>query len=144
MSGGKVSRFKPLNPDEAWGRLVQASKHIQVLQRLSDAEVQRSFEAVDTLKKVQPSGKIKRYKEFLYDVLRHGRQYVLLCAMGLGQARVLTTTNGGRAELLGIIKANKGNPDIDHPALRPLAIEYQIPESVTGLFILSVHDVASG
>jgi hypothetical protein len=50
----KPSRYKQLKTDEAWDRLVQASKKVAVLGRLSDAEAQRSSEAIHTLKLVQP------------------------------------------------------------------------------------------
>jgi hypothetical protein len=49
----KPSRYKPLKTDEAWDRLVQVSKKVAMLRRLSDAEAQRSSEVIHTLKLVQ-------------------------------------------------------------------------------------------
>lgn len=145
MEMEKSSRYKPLKTDEAWDRLVQASENIEVLGRLSDAEAQRSSEAVDTLKAVQPSGKPKRYKEFLYDVLRHsGPQFVLLCAVALGQVKVVDMKYGDRVGLVGKIKANKDNTHINHPTVQSLAIKYQVPNSVTGVFILSFQEIGRG
>ena len=134
----KRSRYKPLKADEAWDRLVHARENIKVRERLSDAEARRSSEAVDALKIVQPSGKPKHYKEFLYDVLSNSNpQFVLLCAVALGQVRVVDMKNGDRVGLLSKIKASKDNTDINHSAVRSLATRYHIPNSVTGVFSLS-------
>ena len=69
MEMERRSRFIPIKTDEAWDRIIEASENLKVLGRLSDAEAYRTSEAIETLKIVQPSGKLKRYKEFLYDVL---------------------------------------------------------------------------
>lgn len=131
----KRSRYKPLKTEEAWDRIFEASENLKVLGRLSDAEAQRSSEALDTLKMVQPSGKLKRYKEFLYDVLcNSGPQFVLLCAVALGQVRVANMKKGDRVGLISNIKANKDNTGINHSTVRSLAIRYHIPNSVTGVF----------
>lgn len=138
MEMEKRSRYKPLKTEEAWDRIFEASENLKVLGRLSDAEAQRSSEALDTLKMVQPSGKLKRYKEFLYDVLcNSGPQFVLLCAVALGQVRAANMKNGDRVGLISKIKANKDNTGINHSTVRSLAIRYHIPNSVTGVFSLS-------
>ncbi len=134
----KRSRYKPLTTDEAWERLVEASERLKVLGRLNDAEAQRSSEAVDTLMTVQPSGKPKRYKEFLYDVIcNSGPQSVLLCAVALGQVRVVDMKSGDRVGLISKIKANKDETNINHSMIRSLAQRYYIPNSVTGVFSFS-------
>jgi hypothetical protein len=131
----KRSRYKPLKIEEAWDKVVNASENLKVLGRLSDAEAKRSSEAVDALKVVQPSGKLKRYKEFLCDVFcNSGPQFVLLCAVALGQVRVVDMKNGDRVGLISKIKANKSNTDINHSTVRSLAIRYHIPNSMIGVF----------
>ncbi|PGG95285.1 hypothetical protein AJ79_10141 [Helicocarpus griseus UAMH5409] len=133
MESKKRSRYKPLKTEEAWDRLLIASENLKVLGRLSDSEAQRCLEAVETLKMVQPSGKLKCYKEFLYDVTRNSRPFVLLCAIALGQVKAVDMTNGDRLGLMGKIKASKDNTDINHSTVRSLAIQYHIPDSVTDL-----------
>lgn len=109
-----------------------------MLGRLSDAEAQRSSEAVDMLKTVQPSGKLKRYKQFLYDVLSNsGPEFVLLCAVALGQVKGVDMKHSDRVGLIGKIKANKDNTAIIDSTIRLLATKYHIPNSVTGVFSLS-------
>ena len=133
----KGSRHKPLKTEEAWDRIVEASENLEVLGRLSDAEAQRSSEAVDTLKMVQPSGKPKRYKEFLYDVLFNSSpQYVLLCAVALGQVKVIDMKTNDRVGLIRKIKVNKDNVDINHSTIGSLANNYLIPSSVSGMFLV--------
>lgn len=118
MEMEKHSRYRPLKIGEAWIRLVDASENLKVLRRLSDVEAQRSSEAVDTLKLVQPSRRLRRYKEFLYDALHNsGPQFVLLCAVALGQVRVIDMTNGNRLGLIRKIKDNKDNANINHSTI---------------------------
>jgi hypothetical protein len=134
----KHSRYKPLDTEEAWDRLAGASKNLSVLGRLSDAEALRTSEAIEMLKTAQPSGKSKRYKEFLYDVLGNSNpQFVLLCAVALGQVRVASMTNENRVSLISKIKDGTDNTDMNHATVQSLAIKYLIPESVAGEFSLT-------
>lgn len=145
MEMEKPSRYKPLRIDEAWGRLLGASEKLKILGRLSDAEAQRSSEAIDTLKIVQPSGKLKRYKEFLYDVLGNSSpQFVLLCAVALGQVRVVDMKNGDRVGLIFKIKVNRDHTNTNHSTIVSLAIRYHIPSSVDGVFSLSFSETGRG
>jgi hypothetical protein len=135
MVMAKYSRYKPLTTEMAWDRLVAASEKLRVLERLSDTEAQRSSEAVATLKMEQPSGKLKSYKEFLYDVLHNsGPQYVLLCAVALGQVKVVDMKNDDRVGLISKIKSNKDDACMNYSTLQSLAIRYHMPKSVTGVF----------
>lgn len=129
-----LSRHRPLKTDEALDRIVEAIENLQVLGRLGDAEAQRSSEAVDTLKTTQPSGKTIRYREFLYDVLFNSSpQYVLLCAVALGQVQVIDMKNSDR---IGLIRKIKANIDITHSTIGSLTTNYLIPGSVSGMSLV--------
>ncbi|KFZ02588.1 hypothetical protein V500_00087 [Pseudogymnoascus sp. VKM F-4518 (FW-2643)] len=133
----KHSRHKPLNTEEAWERLAGASKNLSLLRRLSDTEARQSSTAVDILKMAQPSKKQKCYKEFLYDVLDNSSpEFVLLSAVALGQARVVSMTIENRSGLISKIKDNKDNADISHTTVQSLATKYLIPKSVANLLPL--------
>lgn len=81
---------------------------------------------------VEPSGKHKRYKEFLYDVLFNSSpQFVLLCAVALGQVKVIDMKNSDRVGLIRKIKVNKDDVDINHSTIGSLATNYHIPSSVS-------------
>jgi hypothetical protein len=83
---------------------------------------------------VQPSRKPKRYKEFLYDVLNvSGPQFVLLCAVALGQARVFDLKKTDRVGLIGIIKSNDNNK-ITGSFLQSHVVIYNIPAITSKLF----------
>ena len=142
MEMEKRSRYAPLKTDEAWERLVHASENVKVLGRLSDAEAQRNLEAVNTLNMVQPSGKLKRYKQFLCDVLSNsGPEFVLLCAVALGQVRGVDMKHRDRVGLISKIKANKDKTDINNSTVRSLAIKYRIPNSLTSVFSPSFEEI---
>lgn len=102
------SRHKPLQPKEAWNRLVNTGESIRIFGTLSDGQIRRVTEAVDVLKIVQTSSKRNKYKRFLYDVLRSGPQVVLVCAAGLGQAKVADMRRCDRIGLIREIEKNKG------------------------------------
>jgi hypothetical protein len=77
------------------------------------------------------------------DVLRNsGPQAILLCAVALGQVRVVDMKDSDRVGLIGLMKTNRHHPDINDPILRTLAVDYNIPSSVAGalLFLLVGHD----
>ena len=124
-----------MRPGTRFLKLMRTSK---VLERLSDTEAQRSSEAVDTLKMVKPSGKHKRYKEFLYDVLFNSSpRFVLLCAVGLGQAKIIDMKSSDRVGLIRKIKVNKDDININYSTIESLATNYRIPSSVSGVFSVS-------
>ncbi|KFY68444.1 hypothetical protein V496_01066 [Pseudogymnoascus sp. VKM F-4515 (FW-2607)] len=133
------SRYTPLSSKDAWERLLAGSKNLSRLERLSDerlgdAEARQVSMAVDILNMEQPSGKQKRYKEFLYDVLSNSSPpFVLLSAIALGQARVASMTISNRSSLISKIKDNKDNTDMNHTTVQSLAIKYLIPNSVADL-----------
>lgn len=134
------SRYKPLNTEEAWKRLTNASNNLSLLRRLSDTEARQSSMAVNILKMEEPSRKQKSYKEFLHDVLSNSSPpFVLLSAIALGQARVASMTIGNRSSLISKIKVNKDNTDMNHTTVQSLAIKYLIPESVAGEFSLTLR-----
>jgi len=112
--------------------LVLTAKRIKMLQRLSDIDSQRSSEALDTLNIIQPSGRrLQRYKALLYDVLcNSGPQFVLLCAIALGQAKASDMRNNDRVSLVSNIKTNINNIHVNHSIIRSLATKYHISDSV--------------
>ena|SRR5450432_1825889 len=126
------SRHKPLQTKGAWDRLVSAAESLKVLGSLGDAEARRVKEAVEILNTVPTSPKRKKYKQFLCDVLsRPGPQAVLVCAVALGQVKVVDMKNHDRIGLLRRIQ--EGDTDFDHPTLRTLAVSHHIPKSLNGV-----------
>lgn len=126
------SRHKPLQTKGAWDRLISTAQNLKLLGSLGDAEARRVKEAVEILNTVPNSPKRKKYKQFLCDVLsKPGYQAVLVCAVALGQVRVVDMKNHDRIGLLRRIQ--KGHTDLDHPTLRTLAVSHHIPNSVNGV-----------
>jgi hypothetical protein len=124
--------MEPSREDPALGRLLATSSKLNVLGVLSDGEIQRVTEAKDVLTTVQKSDRRKKYKLFLYDVLRDsGPGAVLLCAIALGQARITELKTGERTNLCRLIQVNQGA--LNYPAICALSTAYQIPSSVNGI-----------
>jgi len=89
------------------------------------------------LKTVQVSVKRKKYKEFLYGAYcKAGPCKVLVCAMGLGQVRIVDMKKDDRDSLLRQIEFNKDH--FEHLTLQLLAKSYQIPISLDGTFLFSL------
>ncbi|KAK8924450.1 hypothetical protein VCV18_004872 [Metarhizium anisopliae] len=111
-------------------RLLTTAERLKVLGVLSDGEIQRVTEARDVLTTVQTIDRRKKYKLFLYEVLRDSSPGAfLLCAIALGQARITNLKAGERTELQRVIRINK-NSAINHPTISALAARYQVPSSV--------------
>jgi hypothetical protein len=133
------SRYKPLQTKEAWDKLIDASEDLKLQRSLSDAEAGRVTEAIEVLRTAQTSPRRKKYKRFLYDVLRvSGPCGVLLCAAALGQVKAVDMKNCDRGSFIVQIKINKHHTDINHPTLQSLAISYKIPTSADGKFLFSL------
>jgi len=90
----RPSRNKPLQPKSAYDRLNDVGKELEILATLSDARVHGVRKAIDLLKTFQTSSKRKTYKLFLHNVLASSSpEMVLLCAVALGQAKIVNMKN---------------------------------------------------
>ncbi|KAF8846903.1 hypothetical protein BDZ45DRAFT_666419 [Acephala macrosclerotiorum] len=124
------SRYKSLRTEEAWGKLIDASEDLKLQKSLSDAQAGRVTEAIEVLRSAQTSSRRKKYKRFLYDVLRvSGPCGVLLCAAALGQVKAADMKNSDRVSFIVQIEINKKHTDVNHPILQSLAISCKIPTS---------------
>ncbi|KAK2796022.1 hypothetical protein FQN50_009642 [Emmonsiellopsis sp. PD_5] len=125
--GKRPSRHKPLRTNEAWDKVVCTIEDLKLQGTLSGAQAKSVTEAVNVLKTTQTSARRKKYKRFLYNVLREsGPQAVLICAAALGQVKAADMKELDRNLL---IRQIKGFKDINHSTIRSLAICYQIPHS---------------
>lgn len=132
------SRHKPLQIKEAWDKLIDASVDLKLQRSLSDAQAGRVTEAIEVLRSAQTSSRRKKYKRFLYDVLRvSGPCGVLLCAAALGQVKAVDMKNCDRVNFIVQIE-NKKHTDVNHPILQSLAISCKIPTSVDGTFLFAL------
>jgi len=133
------SRHKPLQTKAAWDKLIDTSEDLKLQRSLSDAQTARVIDAIEVLGAAQNSPRRKKYKRFLYDVLRVSAPWgVLLCAVALGQVKAVDMKNCDRASFIRQVEINKDHTDINHPILQSLALSYQIPTSVDGTFLISL------
>ena len=92
--------------DQALARLLNTASRVTVLGVLSDGEIQRIIEARNVLIATQSSDKRKKYKLFIYNILRdYGPGTVLVCAIALGQARITDLKASERTNLCRLIRA---------------------------------------
>jgi hypothetical protein len=126
-----VSRHKPLQTKGAWDRLVGVAERLKLLGSLCAGEARSVKEAVGILNSAQTSPKRKKYKKFLYDVhSKPGPHAVLVCAVALGQVKVVDMRSNDRTGLIREIQED--HTVLNHPILRALAISYRILNSVNG------------
>ena len=93
----------------------------------------RAREAATVLEKPQQSLSRQKYREFLYDVHRKcGPHGVLLCAVELGQHKVVTMRNNDRAALVDQLQTSKNQLPISCSVVRYLAEAYGIPKLIEG------------
>ena len=122
--------MEPPKSKAACERLLATAEKLKVLGVLTEGEIQRAAEAQKVLTTVQTIDRCKKYKLFLYDVLRDsGPGAVLLCAIMLGQVRVTDLKASERTELCHLIQG-KGQSASNHSTIRALAAANQIPSSV--------------
>ncbi|KAF1992943.1 hypothetical protein P154DRAFT_625770 [Amniculicola lignicola CBS 123094] len=100
-------RQLPLSATEAWERLEKTlSRPVEgrkIRTQVNDAK--------DILDESPVVTKRKRYQVFLFEVLRKcGPVFVVLCAIGLGQAQIANMNAASRSSLLGILEKKKGLP----------------------------------
>ena len=83
-------------------------------------------EAVKVLRSPHNLGKRRRYRDFLIRVLqKSGPVCVVLCAIGLGQARIATMTRDDRVSLADVIDIKKGSACLE-------TLEHLVPYSLKG------------
>ncbi|EDN02520.1 hypothetical protein I7I51_07508 [Histoplasma capsulatum] len=123
----RPSRHKPLRTNEAWDKVVCTIEDLKLQGSLRGAQTKSVIEAVHVLKTIQTSARRKKYKRFLYNVLREsGPQAVLICAAALGQTKAADMKELDRNLL---VRQIQGCEDINHSTMQSLAIRYQIPRS---------------
>lgn len=124
------------NADRALEKLYSTSRKLSLLAVLSDGQMNRVADATDTLTSVQTIERRKKYKLFLHEVLRDcGAAAVLVCALGLGQGRIVDLTALERTKLGQSIAESKDV--INHPTIEALAAANGIPNSVDGNMLIS-------
>ncbi len=124
------------NVSECCQRLHNAGRELGVVEHLEGRAIKQVDDAVNILTSLQTSPSSKTYQSFLYDVLRHcGEGLVLLCAASLGKKRVVDLGSKDRVSLLAYLRATQISLDV--PILKPLAQEYGIP-SFTSTYIIDV------
>lgn len=117
--------------DEIWSKLVTTANSLVVLGVLDGNNKHLAKIAKDTLLTVPADRRGRRYKLFLHDVLRDSTPgAVLVCAIGLGKNRAADELSIEDCNLL--LPLIKTSDVLNHPTLRSLAIECQIPRSVHG------------
>lgn len=125
------SRHKPLRTNEAWDKVVRTIEDLKLQGNLSGAQAKCVREAVDVLKTTQTSGRRKKYKRFLFNVLQEsGPQAVLVCAAALGQVKA---TNMKESDRNLLNRKIDGCKNINHSTIQSLASRYQIPRSEGGM-----------
>lgn len=137
MSGKRQphSHRKPLQIGESWDKIINIGEDLKILRSLSDAHLRSVTEAVKILKTVHTSSKRQKYQLFLCNVLRKcGSHGVLVCAIALGQVKVVNMKNCDRVGLLRKLENNRDSASISHPTLRSLAARYKVPSSVDGIY----------
>jgi hypothetical protein len=126
-----VSRHKPLQAKGAWDRLVGIAERLKLLGSLCPGEARSVKEAVEILNSAQATPKRKKYKQFLHDVhSKPGPHAVLVCAVALGQVKVVDMRSNDRTRLIHQIQED--HTVLDHPTLQALAISYRMLNSVNG------------
>ncbi|KAK3371618.1 hypothetical protein B0T24DRAFT_629705 [Lasiosphaeria ovina] len=115
--------------EKALERVIAAAGKLSILGVLSNGETKRIDEARGVLMTTQTNDRRKKYKLFLYGVLRYSTPAaVLLCAIALGQVRITNLKGGERNELCQLIQNNQSS--INHSTIVELAIKCQISTSV--------------
>lgn len=97
----------PLSATGAWERMEKI-----LSQPMTGRKIQTQInEARDILDESPTGTKRKRYQTFLLEVLRKcGPAFVVLCAIGLGQAQIANMNAASRSSLLGILEKKMGLP----------------------------------
>ena len=137
MSGKRQlhSHQKPLQIRELWDKIINIGEDLKILQSLSDAHLRSVTKAVKILKTMYTSSKRQKYQLFLCNVLRKcGSHSVLVCAITLGQVKMVNMKNCNHVGLLHKFKNNRDNASISHPTLQLFAARYQVPSSVDGIY----------
>uniref|UniRef100_A0A1Y1N695 Uncharacterized protein n=1 Tax=Photinus pyralis TaxID=7054 RepID=A0A1Y1N695_PHOPY len=116
----------PLSATEAWSRLERV-----VSQPMKGRKLRTQVnDAMDLLNESPDGIKRKRFRSFLLEVLRRcGPVFVVLCALGLGQAQIANMNAASRTSLLGLLDKKKG--------LRLDKLEGMVPAQLQGLHITS-------
>ncbi|EDN05787.1 predicted protein [Histoplasma mississippiense (nom. inval.)] len=121
---------KSISSNNAWKKVVDTGRTLEILRCLRRNDQRRVAEAVALLKQVQSSLKRQKYQLFLHDVLsRCGPHGFLLCAIALGQTTVVGMRKSDRATLVDELEKRKDQPPINHPIFRSLAKRQKIPDS---------------
>jgi len=117
--------------DEAWQLILQTLKSLNDKPALNEHKKTIIAEAVAALKDLTKAEKYPRYAEFLHRTLHDaGGGGVLVCAVALGQTRVVRMRNKERVSLLGKIKENPrifGDSNITL-----LVVHHGVPRSMKG------------
>ncbi|KAF1354393.1 hypothetical protein EJ07DRAFT_158545 [Lizonia empirigonia] len=101
----KRQRQIPLSATAAWKRLENT-----LSRPIEGRKVRTQINDAKDLLDEAPTGKRKKYQAFLLDVLRRcGPAFVVLCAIGLGQAQIANMNTISRSSLLGTLEKKKGH-----------------------------------
>jgi hypothetical protein len=130
MSQTQSRRRNPrgvVGSNEAFVAIVDAARVIQIRNCLTPSEQNRVHWAAATLDVPQQSKKRQQYRMFLHDVCTGcGPHGVLLCAVGLGQHKIITMRKMDRAALVAKLVETKNQPPIESLIIQGLASDHGI------------------
>ncbi|KAK6371752.1 hypothetical protein LTS17_008575 [Exophiala oligosperma] len=129
MPGSAQRRLTParnlISGSLAWNKVQISVRDLENRRSLTNAGAKRAAEAVELFNEEPETSKRKTYRGFLHVLLDEcGPQGVLSCAIGVGQANLVSMSRVARHWLMQSFKTKRNQWPINSPMLQAFASEF--------------------